>query len=549
MEPSAALTRGDDRSVDDTAGGRPARLALWGYRLFPLVLLPVMLLLSRDFGITWDEKTHQMYGEAVWQFVTKRADSHWFHPDWYMYLHGGLFDALCVAAQRLVPADPWTTRHYVNAIFGWLGILYVGRMGRLLGGPATGLLAMALLTLSPRYFADSMNNPKDVPFAALSAAAVYYILRLNPRFPFIGLRQFVPLAVSIALALDVRAGAVLLLAYVAVALAGLTLAARDFSPRRLAATAATWIALAAVALVAGTAFWPWAQTHPLTRPFQAVSLLSGFDWSSTVLFEGADVRATALPFDYVPRWAALTTPPVVFAGGLLSLLVLRRRGETRWRVFGLWVAALFPAVYVVLAHATIYDGIRHLLFAYPPLVAVSAAGWSALPARAGRPVRVATALMLAAGLLEPAWFAWRNHPNECVYFSALAGGPRAALGRYELDYWGSSVHQAVAWIDAAARQGQTRIVVSGHPPHVVRDEARRHATLDFARNELKRHQLDVLVLRGPRQDVLELAGRTDSLHRVTTADGTPLAIVVPGPAFAEIAGLPAFATRTAPSGR
>ena len=548
MEPSAALTRGDDRPLEDAAGGRTARLALWGYRLFPLLLLPAMLLLSRDFGITWDEKTHQMYGEAVWQFVTERADSHWFHPDWYMYLHGGLFDAMCVAAQRLVPGDPWTTRHYVNALFGWLGILYVGRTGRLLGGPATGLLAMALLTLSPRYFADSMNNPKDVPFAALSAAAVYYILRLSPRFPFIGVRQFVPLAISIALALDVRAGGVLLLAYVALALAGLTLAAGDVSPLRLAATAVTWIALAAVALVAGTAFWPWAQVHPLTRPFQAVSLLSGFDWSSTVLFAGADVRATALPFDYVPRWVALTTPPVVLAGALLSLLVLRRR-ESRWRVLGLWLAALFPAGYVVLAHATIYDGIRHLLFAYPPLVAVSAVGWSALLAWPAKPVRVAAALTLAAGLLEPAWFVFRNHPNQCVYFSALAGGPRAALGRYELDYWGSSVHQAVAWIDAAARQGHARIVVSGHPPQVVRDEARRHSTLDFARNELKRHQLDVLVLRGPRQDVLELAARGDTLHRVTTADGTPLAVVVPGPAFAQIAGLPELANRAAPSGR
>jgi hypothetical protein len=529
------------------AAASPRRALLWAYRLFPLGLLPVMLVASRDFGITWDEKTHQMYGEAVWQFVTERADSHWFH-DWYMYLHGGLFDALCVAAQRLLPGDPWTTRHYVNALFGWLGIAYVGRLGRLLAGPATGLLAMALLALSPRYLADSMNNPKDAPFAALTTVALYYLFRLRPSFPFLGLRQFLPLALAIALALNVRAGALLLLAYVAVALAGLTLAARALAPRRLAVTAGTWLALAVVVLLAGTLAWPWAQVQPLKRPFDAIQRLSSFDWDRTVLFDGADVRATALPLDYVPRWAAVTTPPVVLLGAAASLLLLRRRsGNGRWRVLGLWATALFPAAYVALTHATIYDGIRHLLFAYPPLVALAACGWHGLLDSGAQGRRLAVSCVLAAGLLEPAWFCWRNHPNECVYFNLLAGGPRGALGRYELDYWGNSVHQAVAWVETAARQGGVRIVVSGHPPQVVRDEARRLSGLEFARAELRRHQLDVLVLRGPRREVLELAARTDVLHRVTTADDATLAVVVPGPAFAEIAGLPPFTPKAAPA--
>ncbi len=534
------MTEPTPEGEDRPAPAPGPSLTLQVYRWFPLALLPAMLLLSRDFGITWDEKTHQMYGEAVWQFVTAGADSHWFH-DWYMYLHGGLFDLLCVAAQHLLPGDAWTTRHYVNALFGWLGIVYLGRLGRLLGGPGAGLLAMALLTLSPRYLADSMNNPKDAPFAALATVALYYTFRLRPAFPFLGLRLFLPLAASIALALNVRAGALLLLAYVAAALGLLTLAARAWRPRQLAVTAGAGCALALVVLLAGTLAWPWAQIQPLKRPFEALQRLSSFDWDRTVLFDGADVRATALPVDYVPRWEALTTPPVVLAGALASLLLLRRAKPGRLRVLALWAAAVFPAAYVVLSRAVIYDGIRHLLFAYPPLVALAACGWHALLDGTGRRRRLAASCFLAAGLLEPAWFCWRNHPNECVYFNLLAGGPRGALGRYELDYWGNSVHQAVAWIAAAARPGGAPVVVSGHPPQVVRDEARRLAGLDFARAELQRHQLDVLVLRGQRQEVLELSARADVLHRVTTADGATLAVVVPGPAFAEIAGLPAFA--------
>jgi len=88
-------------------------------------------------------------------------------------------------------------------------------------------------------------------------------------------------------------------------------------------------------------------------------------------------------------------------------------------------------------------------------------------------------------------------------------------------------------VSARAQEKGARLVVSGYPPHVVRDEARRRPSLQSAR-EGERPQIEVLVLRGSREAVLELASRTDVLHRVTTADGATLAIVVPGDARGDI---------------
>ena len=304
---------------------------VWGYRLFPVVLLPLMLVLSRDFGVTWDEKTHQLYGERVFRFLTERLDDDWFRPggEIFMYLVGGLFDTLCVAVQQVLPGDPWVTRHYVNAVFGWLGILYVGRLGRLLSGPGTGLLAMVLLTLSPRYFGDAMNNPKDLPLAALLAAALYYLMRLEPRYPYLGWRLAVPLALSIGMAVNVRSGALIFLAYLAIALSALTVATREFSPVRLCATFLRGAGVVVAVLLLGTVFWPWAQVRPLTRPVQGMFRLSQFQWTFPVLFDGADVPASALPWDYIPRWVLLTTPPVVLLGAALSLLLFLRRADGR----------------------------------------------------------------------------------------------------------------------------------------------------------------------------------------------------------------------------
>jgi len=520
---------------------------LWAYRLFPLLLLPLMLVLSRDFGATWDEKTHQLYGERVFRFLSQGTDDDWFRPGQIViYLHGGLFDTLCVAVQKLLPGDPFVLRHYVNAAFGWLGILFVGRLGRLLIGPGTGLLAMTLLALSPRYMGDAMNNPKDVPLSALLAAALYYLMRLEPRYPYLRLRLAVPLVLSIGLAVNVRAGALLFLCYLAAAFFGLLVATRERSVSRLLATFARWAGVVIAVLLLGTAFWPWAQVRPLTRPLQGMMKLSQFRWEFPVLFAGADVPASDLPWDYIPRWLLLTTPPVVLLGAALSLAWLVRPrtdgpapadAPSPWRVGALWFVALFPGAYVLASGATIYDGIRHLLFAYPPLVVLAACGWQRFLAGRSSRLRLVATAGLVLGLAEPALFQWRNHPNQCVYFSALSGGPRSAFGRYELDYWGNSLLQGVAWVERAARAAGTRVVVSGSPFQVVRDDSRRFASLEFTREEDGVPHLEILLLRGRREDVLELAGRANILHAVTTADGTPLAVVVPGGRYAEVEGV------------
>jgi hypothetical protein len=98
-----------------------------------------------------------------------------------------------------------------------------------------------------------------------------------------------------------------------------------------------------------------------------------------------------------------------------------------------------------------------------------------------------------------------------------------------------------------ARPSGVRLVVSGAPHHVVRDDVRRFASLDYAREELGAHHLTVVVLRGPRQDVLEMARRSDVVHAVTTADAAPLTVVIPGPRYAEVEDVLRKAAAATPS--
>ena len=138
-------------------------------------------------------------------------------------------------------------------------------------------------------------------------------------------------------------------------------------------------------------------------------------------------------------------------------------------------------------------------------------------------------------LVEPLMFMVRNHPHEIVYFNAIAGGPRGALGRFELDYWAHSFAEAGRWCDRLARHGGLPLIVAGWPRGVTLSELPRHKALQVRPVGARAHHLEIQLLRGSRDEVASTLTRRDALHVVRTRDGTPLAMIFPGPRFDDVA--------------
>ena len=512
---------------------RPAaNVAPWVFTSLAVTLLPVMVLASFDFGVTWDEKARHRYGELVWEYLRGLRGRSSF-IDNGAGLYGGLFDTICVAVEQWLPGNRYVIRHAVNATFGWVGVLFCGRLAARLFGTWSGVLAMVLLAASPRYFADSMNNPKDAPFAAMTVVALYYFSLVSPTWPYISRATAIKIAVALALALNIRAAALLYLGYLALLVTALVVAERNTNWRRLAATAGTLAAIALAVLLLGTAFWPWAREAPLTRPVQALLGLANFPWGGSVLFNGQNYAAPDLPWYYAPLWLLISTPPVVMAGATLSIFLSRDRGWSLRRNALLAIAAL-PLFLVIGRDSTLYDGIRHLLFIYPILVVVAAAGWAAWLSERNRAwVRGSAAALLAAGLVNVLAFDVRFHPNQAVYFNELVGGPRGAFAKFEMDYWGNCVLEAVAWSAEAARSSGRAITISGNPWHLVQLDAERFSALSFTRPH-RPHYVDVQLNRGSAEGARTLANRKDALYQVQTPDGVVLCVVLPGPDFSEL---------------
>lgn len=498
------------------------------------LLLPLMVASSRGYGVTWDELPRQAYGERVWRFYADRSQPGRFETDPAgSHLYGGLFDVSAVALQKALPLNPWALRHALNAVFGWAGLVACYVLASRLAGPTAGLLALVLLAVCPRYWADAMNNPKDLPFAACATAALAAMAGIPSRYPFLTLKRALALGLTIGLALSVRPGGLLFVAYTGVVVAVQVVRARDADPRHLLVTCGLFLLAVLVATTIPLAFWPWLLGRPYLGLIEAVAGVTHFEWHGTTLFEGADVDVRHLPWTYVPTWLLYTTPLVILAGGVVAAAALVRPSRYRMGAWGLLAAASFPIVYVVVRHSTLYDGIRHLLFVVPPIAALAALGWCGL--LESRRLRLAAALLLVAGVSEPLGFTLWNHPNEAVYFNPLLGGPRGAVGRFELDYWGNCVYQAQQHVAGMAVRAGMPIVVSGHRWRMMGANRSRLPQLTVTRPEAGGHHLEIALVRGTHAQVRALEARTDIVDRVATSDDAMLCAVVPGPRYAELA--------------
>ena len=213
------------------------------------------------------------------------------------------------------PLGHYETRHLLNAVCGWLTLIGAMKLGSLVGGPSGGFFAVLFLLLSPRFYGHIFNNPKDIPFAMGYVWSLYYLVRTLPYWPRIPQGLIFKLGITIGLALGVRVGGLLLIAYLLM-IWGFTLlcqlhekngtglyeTVRKGGGSCLQVVLIAW----AVMLVA----WPWAQGS-LLRPFQALEEMAHFDWNNEVLFRGAQITASELPRSYFLHLMAITTPEIV----------------------------------------------------------------------------------------------------------------------------------------------------------------------------------------------------------------------------------------------
>ena len=435
-----------------------------------IVVAAFAALTFRDYGLGWDDYTHSQYGDLLVSFYRSGLRDRSAFDFVNLYYYGGGFYMVAALAAKISPFGLFETRRLCGAIVGLLGMIATWRLGRRVGGPRAGMIALALIATCPLYVGHMFMNPKDAPFAAAMALFLLALTRAFGEYPRPRAATIVLFGTGLGLAIGSRilgffAG---LYALPALLLVAWVEARRD--GWRVAMTRMLLFALWLLpALILGYAImglvWPWAVLAPL-NPLKAVEYFSHFfekPWQE--LFGGALIAAPDMPRGYVPTLMALKLPELMLAlgfGGALGAFIGCARSaldlRERANLLALALAATLPIAVTVIERPAMYNGIRHFIFLLPPLAALGglAAVWLAEHVLRRRyfALGVATAVFLA-GLASPIVDMVRLHPYEYTYFNHLAGGVRGAASRYMLDYWGLSFKQAAEALRATlAERGE-----------------------------------------------------------------------------------------------
>src|SRR5579863_1365583 len=446
------------------AGGIVLRLPRpsWDRMALILFLLTTTLVLVtfQDYGVTWDEDVHTWYGVFVLDYYvsgfTDLRSLHWLD----LFNYGAVFDATAAALNKVSPFGTYETRHLFNGLVGVVGIVGTWKLGRALGGPRAGFIAALFLALTPNYYGQMFNNPKDIPFAAGAVWTIYYLVLLLPELPRPRATLVLKLGIACGLTLGVRVGGLLLLGYLGLVLA-LYVLWRGIETRRVKiffaeSAACLWHVLLPAVMIAYPimlVFWPWAQRAPFEHPLAALATFSHETFPFRTLFAGAYFPASDLPWSYLPVHILLALPELILLLLVASPFVAI---WTLWRDLGKWnrsvvlsrvligFAILFPIAYAVAIKAVLFDGMRHFIFVLPPIAAAGALVIDRMLDRiaAARFRRAAIGALVAYGFAHVAIMA-SLHPDEYVYYNAFIGGTEGAQGLFKLDYWANSYAEAV----------------------------------------------------------------------------------------------------------
>ena len=447
-----------------------------------------------DYGISTDEYVEA--GTVLWHAKSISAGLPWARIRADLEYYGILFNVvsamphvLNVAARNpelrasdiyaacLQEREFYESKHLFTFAFCLIAYLAVALLARDMLGMRYAWIGIAILALTPRFWGHSFYNPKDAPFAALFALAVWASARftaavLDSEELHRNRRRLYLLAacagILTGLLTGIRVGGVAMLGFIAMAHVTLSVLNRTtWRIRDLRSQAGPYLLLVALAITIAIAVNPVSWQSPATWFGEAIAYHSHHEWDAVTLTLGDYWRGSSTPPIYLPVWLGITTPiatMVLASLGWFATLMSLRRISSLKRSMYVWLSLMMFAlpVFAVLSGSTIYSGVRQFLFVLPPTAVFATAGVDFALRRIGGPYTrrvVAATIVVAYSFVATAMV--RLHPYQAVYFNTLARGETIER-QFETDYWALSTREAMEWVN---EQPGTRKAVYFHAPY------------------------------------------------------------------------------------
>ena len=457
------------------------KITNWRIIAFFSAYLVLGLATYKDYGISFDEPINRANGIVSIQYVGEKLG--FLAPskdipklqEYYDRDYGVVFDIPLVIGEKALGYNSdeksqqlYHYRHLMTFLVFFLSTLFFyATAASIFTNKWLPWLGTLFLMLSPRIFAESFYNSKDIVCLSAFIISTYFLLQFLKTYAW---RYLLLFSICTAIVINIRLTGIII---PAIALGWGVI--DGFRLREKTGAIALKLGVYAVLTAAFTVMlWPFLWEAPLANFQFALANMSKFRANIEVLFFGNRMMAMGLPWYYIIGYVVITTPLlylVLWVLGVVSILKDSvKRFSALWDNFEPWrtqltflVISVAPFALVILLNSTLYDGWRQLYFTYGAFLMIALYGLDGV-FRWGKQqplvLRVSQALVLVQLVVIGGWM-FLNHPFQQTYFNVFAGQPVAK--NFEIDYWGLSYKQGLEWIVQHDKRPHIKVIANLTP--------------------------------------------------------------------------------------
>ena len=433
-----------------------------------VALLIIGFFAYKDYGVSVDEWELRILGfsnlkyiaEIFFQSSVIEIDKILIAPDLGDYLgtHGAIFALPTAFIEYIFNIEDsenyYLLRHYFNHLIFLVSTFYFFLLVKTrFDNWVFGLFAAMFLFFSPRIFAESFYNHKDLIFLSFFIISLYYGIKFY-RLP--NFKNAIFFSIATALAVDIRIMGTVIVPIIIT----LTYLKNTKNKKKIISSLLVFFS----SLIFFTVlFWPYLWSNPLLNFIKVFKTLGSYGYGGYNFYFGDYYLASNTPWHYILVWISITTPVfylVLFVYGFFNytskffkiiesyietnsinhLFEEESRGEDLI-YYSLLIA---PILIVIVLDSTLYNGWRHLFFIYPCLLIIAINGLNLIKNKFfhNKDFYFYTFFVLFMGHII--FTMYKYHPHQNIYFNFLAG--KNTEKYFEFDYWGLSNKQAFEYI-------------------------------------------------------------------------------------------------------
>ena len=431
------------------------------------ILFILGLYIFKDYGLTLDDEYYRQNGifflEYIKEFLLNKNFEHTninIYKNVNMSTSPVIYDLfLAFLSQALnfnSSKEIYELSHLLNFTIFFISLIYFYKLLlQIFKDRIYSILGVLLIVFSPRIFAESFYNTRDILFMSLFIINIFYSFQFLKDQKF---KNIIYFSIISGLCIAIKIFAILPFVLI-IFLTFMDKINGEILPRKYLKNIFLVTILTLLFIIM---FSPYMWENPIRNLVfffqQQLSLQNQVN--VTNFFMGEYFSSQNSPWFFRPLWFLMTTPITVIvffivglsiyfitlSKNLLSLKSDQNIWKTDLELFYTFIAfILILTLFITIQYnSSNVDGWRHIYFLYPIVVLFSINGLIFLNDFLKKQLKYFIILLFLLNFSYIGTWMVINHPNQNVYFNYLS--KNLSKGKFDLDYWGLSNYHSLKFL-------------------------------------------------------------------------------------------------------